>query len=218
MNTAAITSNPLYWPPGWKRVPKSLQKRAPFFSKNYSSYGKNSISIAQATRFVLDELKRMNVLDCNVIISSNLKLRMDGLPYSDQRAPDDVGVAVWWRDPKSKDGIDKVIACDQYDRVADNLYAVGKTIEALRGIERWGGAQILERTFAGFEALPAPSTGSPRPWREVLGVDDGENNIETVKGCFRICASKAHPDRGGSDERMAEVNRAWDEAQRELGG
>ena len=77
----------------------------------------------------------MAIPECDVIISTNLRLKKDGYPYSNQIEPSDKGCAVWWRESPAE----KVIALDKYDRTADNLYAIGKTIEAMRGIERWGG-------------------------------------------------------------------------------
>jgi hypothetical protein len=46
-------------------------------------------------------------------------------------------------------------ACDRWDSVADNVQAIRKTIEALRGIERWGTGDMVQRAFAGFVALPS---------------------------------------------------------------
>ena len=80
------------------------------------------------------------MLEGDSIISTNLKLRLDGLPRSDQKEPDDPGVAVYWqRLSKPK----KVMAIDLYDRIADNLAAIGATLNAMRAIERHGGALIL---------------------------------------------------------------------------
>ena len=56
-------------------------------------------------------------------------------------------------------------ACDKWRDVYDNIYAIGKTIEALRGIERWGTGDMVEQAFTGFVALPSPKS----PW-EILGV------------------------------------------------
>jgi hypothetical protein len=92
-------------------------------------------------------------------------LRNDGLPLSKQREPEDPGVAVYWK----TDGKSLVIAADCYTKIADNLAAVAATLDAMRAIERHGGAAILERAFTGFTALPAPMTGQ-KPWRDVLGV------------------------------------------------
>jgi hypothetical protein len=42
----------------------------------------------------------------------------------------------------------------------------------MRGIERWGGGEIMVRTFTGFTALPGPDGPEPESavvyWRDVL--------------------------------------------------
>ena len=194
-----ITASPLTWPDGWKR---SKRQQA----SNFKKY-----SIAIATDFVLEELRRMGVRRNNVIISTDLELRQDGLPYSNQRTPDDVGAAVWW---SGKDGIQKVIALDKYNRIACNIYAIGKTIEAMRGIERWGSGEILERTFTGFYALPGPDHVVGRSWRDVL--DYYGDDLCEAETAYRKAMMKTHPDRGGSDEAFHEVLQAWEQAQGEL--
>ena len=117
---------------------------------------------------------------------------------------------MYWQPKK---GAMKVLAVDRFDRVADNLAAVAGTLAALRSIERWGGGQILDRAFTGFTALPGPDT--KRTWREILGVP-ATGDIGKVREAYRIAASSAHPDKGGSHERMTEINQAWAQAQEEL--
>lgn len=204
--TNHITAYPLTWPTGWKRTADKEHAR---FSKKTGQYQRRDISISDAVGFVLEELKRMGIGDWNVIISTNLKLRLDGLPYSGQRDPDDNGVSVWWKDGDSQ----KVIAIDKYYRAADNLYAIGKTIEALRGIDRWGSGEILERTFTGFTALPNLKEES---WSQVIGVPAHAPTVE-VKELFRKARFKAHPDQGGSAEEFHRVNQAYEKFMAERG-
>ena len=59
------------------------------------------------------------------------------------------------------------------------MQAIAKTIEALRGINRWGTGDMMEAAFKGFSALPAPDTN--KPWREVLDTPQCVN-IETARG------------------------------------
>lgn len=73
------------------------------------------------------------------IISSNIPLRQDGLPYASAKEPDEPGVAVYF----SYRDAPRCFACDQWDRVRDNLQATRKTIEALRGIARWGSGDMI---------------------------------------------------------------------------
>lgn len=54
-------------------------------------------------------------------------------------------------------------------------------------------------------------SGNTRPWHEVLGVAPGADKA-TIRAAYRKLAHRYHPDKGGSTERMAEINAAKDEA------
>jgi hypothetical protein len=199
---------PLQWPGGWRRTAAHLRTRARFNTKErqYSSDSQSSwmrrkeVTIAQGTERVLRVLNQMG-FNKSVVISSNLMLRNDGLPRSGQRAPDDPGVAVYWGHGAKA----RCIAVDQYDRIADNLAAIAATLEAMRAIERHGGAAILERAFTGFTALPAPE----QPW-QTLGLPDSHPTRDQVEDAYRRLAMKHHPDRGGDANEMARINTARD--------
>jgi len=159
-----------------------------------SKFGRRTIDVI--TKRVLREIK---LLDGTLpVISSNLTLRGDGLPYSDQPQPVDRGVAVYFTYKKRQ----MCFACDRWDRVQDNLYAIAMAIEALRGIERWGTGDMVEQAFTGFVALPAPK--SPH---EVLGIRPGATEDE-IDSAYRQKAMAAHPDCGGSAAAMAELTEA----------
>ena len=54
-------------------------------------------------------------------------------------------------------------------------HARGETIEAMRGISRWGALEVLDQRLQDFTALPPPDTMTTPPamqtqWWEVLGV------------------------------------------------
>jgi hypothetical protein len=193
---------PLAWPDGWRRTPAENRHRAKFMKD------RRQLSVADGIGRVFRELRALSVQDHQVVVSSNLVLRLDGMPRSDQREPLDPGAAVFWEEAGGKS---RVIAVDLYDRVADNLGAIAASLEAMRAIERHGGAQILERVFTGFDALPPPSSafdelGLPRTASE----DD-------VKAAFRRLAAERHPDRpGGSVDAMASLVSIRDQALRHL--
>jgi len=191
-----ITASPLCWPAGWPRT----------CEREYSRFGtwNNPPTIAKGTDLILDQLRMMGVEREDVIISSDLKLRLDGLPYSNQRIPDDVGVAVYWRD---SDGNDRVMALDKYLRIGCNLWAIGKTLEALRGIERWGGGQILDRAFTGFTALPSPEVAGGVDPYALLGINP-EDSESARRQAYRKALSDSHPDHGGDSERFNQVRAA----------
>lgn len=202
------TAFPLAWPEGWPR--SASRKRATFGKTEQRSNGhgswtaKKALSIEEAIRRVRGELQRLGVDAANdAIVSTNLKLNLAGFPRGDRGDPADPGAAVYWQDGK---GQMRVMAIDVYTRVADNLAAIAATLEAMRAIDRHGGAQILDRAFSGFAALPPP-----RSCWDVLGIEPGSPE-SAIRAAWRAKAARVHPDHGGSDAAMAEVNRARDEA------
>lgn len=83
---------------------------------------------------------------------------------------------------------------------------------------RHGGLHIVRATFRGFTALPAPSSNK-RTWREVMKftADVLRPNRDMVEQRYRELAKERHPDAGGSDEAMTELNHARAEALKEIG-
>ena len=205
-----VNAYPLAWPDGW---PRSKGRKAGQFSvaEDKGHYvGRRSLSIEDGVKRVRAELDRLGVDAANdMVISTNLKLNLRGLPRGDQGEPGDPGVAVYWQKPGKPM---RVMAIDAYTRVADNLGAIAATLEAMRAIERHGGAQILDRAFTGFTALPPPKS----PW-ETLGLKPGAS-ADQITAAYRAKARAAHPDAGGSTAAMAELNQARDAALKEAVG
>jgi hypothetical protein len=179
-----------------------------------------NIGLAAARDGLLLELERLGAR--NVVITTDLPTRRDGMPYADSRAAD-VGVAVWFAMLENGHTVERVFACDKWRTHAENMRAIALSIEAMRGLERWGAADVINRAFAGFAGLPpgVPLGPVKRPWRDVLGVEDsnlsGTELLTVVKYAYRDLIKKAHPDAGGSHELAAEINGALAEAERELG-
>ncbi len=207
-----IAAFPLQWPAGWKRTEPGRRREGRFGkARERISPDKvipfRPVTMADAVARVLVELERMAVLRDDVVISTNVRARLDGLPRGDQPAPSDPGAAVYWEESTSER---RVMAIDQYDRVEDNLAAIAATLEAMRAIERHGGALILERAFTGFTALPAPP--GARAWWEVLGVPKGASP-EDIKAAYRRLRSEAYPrDGNGDTTRFVEINEAFKQA------
>ena len=199
---------PLQWPEGWKRTPPGGRMRSMF-----------------EPRFTEDRDTVLRWLDkrgSRVVITSNLPTRQDGLPY--HAATSDPGIAIWWVER----GHERVVACDRWLRADENMRAIAKTLEAVRGLDRWGATEIVERAFAGFAALP-PGSGAEvvppiarRTWRDVFAVNGLEHEVSgaelltILKTRYRDLIKRAHPDAGGSHDRAAELNAAIAEAEREL--
>lgn len=191
---------PLYWPLDWPRTKPGRRQRARY-----------QVNFARARDEVLRSLRLLG--GRHVVVSTNIPLRLDGLPYANTREPEDPGVAVYW---STKDGKPRVMACDRWDRVKDNMRAVGLTLEALRQIERSGASELLERAFAGFAALPAQAGATS--WRVTLGLPvTGSVTRDDIDRAFKQKAAETHPDRGGSADAFVQVTQARDAALREVG-
>lgn len=224
--TGIINAYPLTWPEGWPRTLPARRERARF-GKGQREYlsipggsswiRKHDLTVADGTHRILMELERLGIDRQDVVISTNVRLRLDGLPRSGEREPDDPGVAVYWTDTTAGNEA-RCMAIDRYDRVADNLAAVAATIDAMRAIQRHGGAQILKRAFTGFTALPAPGHTNARGWRELFGFLPGDMPSRLqLDGAYRTARSEAHPDRpGGSDAAFHAVQVAYEQACREI--
>lgn len=199
--TLGIDAYPLAWPEGWKRTDPHR--------RSSSAY---KVSFGKARDDVVHSLRLMHVRDCNVVVSSNIPVRLDGLPYANMREPSDPGIAVYWSDRSNNR---RVVACDAWRTTRENLRAIGMTLEALRTLERTKASEILARAFVGFAALP-PSSAAEPDWREVLGLR-GSFSQDNVDAAYRELVFKAHPDRGGDHDAMVRLNRARTDALKFLG-
>lgn len=183
----AIEAYPLHWPQGWPR--RNSWQRSP---------SKYEVTFLKAR----DELVReLGLGRCrSVVVSTNVPLRRDGIPLAGQREPEDPGVAVYWTD---KNGKPRVIACDVWRTVRENLRAVGLAYSSLRQIERTGASELLERAFQGFARLPE----APDCWK-LLGVQRGTSRDRLTER-LRELTREHHPDRGGDPRRFAEITEAY---------
>jgi hypothetical protein len=178
---------PLQWPEGWPRT-------APYARESDRRFHDKHCTRDQ----LMAELRLLGATE--VVVSSNVPTRPDGLLYSDPRRLDDPGIAVYFTYKKKK----YVMARDRFVSVA---------VEGMHQVQRHGGDLMLERAFTGFLAIAPPDW--KKPWREVFGIKaDWTGNITEL---YREKARMRHPNAGGSDTLMAELNVAYEEARRELG-
>lgn len=187
---------PLFWPVSYPRAKYS--KRSAF----------GNTTVGREVRYLQAELNRLGCRDGDFVVSTNIELRLDGLPRSGRRTPDDSGVAVYFM----VKGQEHVLACDKWDRIEHNLRAIVRHIEALRGMDRWGVGSI-EQAFAGYKALPS---GSDPHWTLVFEIER-DATPHHVKGQHRKLSMKYHPDRGGNGEQFKLVQRAWKQYREEVG-
>ena len=190
-----ISNYPLCWPIGKPRT-------------KYREQSRFRTALGPAIREVQHQVGLLG--GRKFVLSSNLMMRLDGLPYANQRQPGDPGVAIYF-EYKQKP---MCFACDRWFKVEENMWATAKTIEALRGIERWGTGSMVEQAFTGFQAIEPPKE---RSWRSVLGFETHPvASLESIEAQYRDLAKRWHPDNGGSAAKMAELNEAIAAARKEL--
>jgi hypothetical protein len=192
---------PLQWPDGMPRT--KIRVTSQF-----------KVTLAAAIDNVQSSLRRFGrdsaMPITNVVISSNYSLGVT--------IPADPGVAVFFE----WDGAQRCIAVDRYQKLADNLQAIHKVLEARRVEVRHGGISIVRQTFRGFLALPNPDATD---WRKLFGFRvDQVVTPAMIDAAYKDLAALKHPDRGTTpDERdaltreMATINLARDTAKTEVG-
>jgi hypothetical protein len=178
---------PLAWPAGRPRA--GVRARSQF-----------KVSQPAAVQDLAYEVDRLG--GSQMVITTNVELRKDGMPRADRGTPSDPGVAVYFFYKKKS----MCFACDRWDKIGDNIRAIGQTVAALRGIERWGTGSMIEQAMQGFTALPAPE----QPWQVLEVAHDA--NKETIERAYKRLAARWHPDRPDGDEhRMSRINSARDQ-------
>ncbi|HVZ95996.1 MAG TPA: J domain-containing protein [Chitinophagaceae bacterium] len=193
-----IEAYPLQWPIGYSRTENNAKKHAQF-----------STAFAKARDGILRQLRAFNAKD--VIISSNVPLKRDGIPYAvpygnSKNITDDTGIAVYFT---LKDD-QKVICCDAFHTLDDNIHAINLSLEALRGLDRWKCSDIVNQAFTGFKALPEVS--SSNIW-ETLELPGQPDNSAIIRANYKKIAKRIHPDvPGGSSEAFAQLLEAYRQA------
>lgn len=182
---------PLHWPP---YVPRSPRRETGQFKVTLPAALENVRGSLR--RFGMDSSRAVS----SIILSSNVTLGHD--------RPADPGIAVWfmWENEW------RCIAVDRFTTPAANLQAIHKIIEARRAETRYGTLHMVRAAFTGFLALPG---GEVVDWRKILGLGP-QATLAEVETAYRARLDGTHPDQGGSDTAMSELNAARAAAKREL--
>lgn len=175
---------PLQWPKNWP-------KTEPVRKEN----GKFKQSLAGALSNLKTECARLG--GKNLVLSSNYTLGNE--------RPAESGVVAYFQ----LDNQPIAIPCDRWRLVEHNVQAIALTIEAMRGMERWGAKHMITAMFTGFKALPQKASGiSPHL---TLGLEEGKQYTEQeITDAYKRKAKTEHPDAGGSDERWRVLREAHD--------
>src|ERR1039458_7365901 len=133
---ATIQAYPLAWPVDWKRTAPNQRQNGRFKkvekvwrpgsapgAVGYYNCNNKWLTVTDGVGRVLLELERMGIGRDDVIVSTNVRTRLDGLPRSGEKEPEDTGASVYWQPLNSKEPM-RCMAIDRYASVADNLAAI----------------------------------------------------------------------------------------------
>lgn len=184
----------------WPGKKTSYRQRAPFK--------------AHATRLwdLLErELVRVNARDVSLFGYWRQKdFKRDGGVYADAR-PTEPGIILEF--VKGKDRMR--FQCDKFPVWLDNVDAIGRSLEALRMMDRYG--VMAGQQYEGFKALPSKATDTPTSEEALETIAraarctpasiriDGEAMAQAI----RVAKRNAHPDyRGGTAAEFQRVQHA----------
>lgn len=193
---------PITWPTTAARtLPHRRESGA--FSRNGKSY-------ARFENELRNELILMRAT--GVVIETDRRVNQDGTLHKldRDREPTDPGLVLYFIRKKQA----LCFACDRFDQLWKNMRAVTLTINALRGIERWGSVEMQDQAFRGYAALPPPAPATiempgpgalPKPWHDVLGVSENATWSE-IRTAYRDKMREA------DDSMKLSLNLAYDQA------
>lgn len=193
---------PNTWP-GRKRAAEWKPEKSRFKGHNWS----------RIERELQEEVGRINGKDLTIAldIQNPGHFRSDGGIRADAR-PVTSRVVISFTRP---DGKKLVFPCDAYGFWQDNVWAVRLSLEALRSVDRHG-VTHGDQQYEGFAALP-PAGGS-----SAMTVDQAFAFVAELSGfeeaalvypsvfaqAVKIAQSRAHPDKGGTDEKFQKLGQA----------
>lgn len=103
-----------------------------------------------------------------------------------------------------KGGKTVTLPMSRYATASQNLKALTLCLDDMRMLERRG---LDDAAQAAYLQLGGPVAPVERdPW-EVLGLRP-DASVQQIEAMFRLLAQTAHPDHGGTDAAMEELNRA----------
>lgn len=185
----------------------------------YKNFGRGFALDADHTRMMRTiryELGRLSATD--VVMEAGFRpdqIRQDGYPYSSQ-SPVHPTVRLSFKAGKKS----LAFTCGGHKDWVVNVYAIAKTLEALRAVERYG-CTTGGQQYAGWSQLPPGASSIAAAewasvedamrwlWRVGFGTVPSPLPME-FDAAYRAAAKKSHPDAGGTAELMSKVNRARD--------
>ena len=186
-----------------ERTPPGKKRQNPFPSSSWS----------RTLEKLQYELERVRATE--IVIEADFtedQIRLDGWPRAGA-SPRYSGVKISFNHPKAGRVEYATDSCRYWE---DNVRSIALTLEALRGVERWGVVHGAQQ-YTGFRAIESGNNGSRRPaatWVAKLLYEVAETQVtardillegdsESRRKLINMARKKAHPDTGGSAEMFA---------------
>lgn len=183
---------PLHWPQGYPVT-------------EYRTESKFKCTFAEARDGIYYELDRLG--SEAYFISCNINRNKSGQLIAGRLVYDNPGVAVYFK----YNGEQKVIACDKWKYIHENLRAIEKSLEAIRGLDRWGCTNIISQAVSGMKELPMNAGNSSRSWWQVLEALQNSSD-ELIENNYKRLRKQYHPDMpGGDNDKFVAVQKAYEE-------
>lgn len=191
---------PLAWPPHRARTPAHNRE-----GKRYEVAG-----LVEAIGTVDREVERWRKRGAGGERIVNYEITTNHIGRG--AAPADPGAALWFTiagGPITGPAELRVLACDKFRDLPQNVRALSLTMERLRHVAEVG-AYTLIAAVEGAKMLPPPER--PIDWRAVLGLGETATLI-AANATYRALALEA----GEGSDRLKELNAAIAAARKELG-
>lgn len=196
---------PLRMPPNWRMTPSNQRQHSTSFPP--------TLSIDDALRMLEDELNSLGIRDVGVFTNTqglnNPRLRKSEGQNS--------GVTLQF----GRSGQVAWMACDKWQYLEHNIYALHLAVRAIRNLEQWGiipAPQLLQSLFPETRphaqaASPTTSTETSVPaWMHALGLGTSAQLEDAIAVYRRRAKAVSH-----DEHALLELNQAMEQARIHFG-
>lgn len=185
---------PLNWPEAMLATPRNQQR---------GDHGFPALSLMESIQYLDSELADMTIT--SAVLFSDIEQPL--IERLRKKVGSHTGACLHFK----YSGRAYVLACDRWQLLEHNIYALHLTLRQWRSIERWGIGN-LSTLLAGFEVDRMPDaaegqTGVAEPWMEALGLGPTATLDDAVAVYHRRAKTVAH-----DSEELAKLNSLMEEA------
>lgn len=185
----------------WSPFSRTVTKQSSFGGGSYQQRERGA-SWSKILSTLERELRQLRAAEVVMRLDvQQYQLRNDG-GIKSNASPASSAVMIEFLAEKFQPAIRLVYKCDVFRDWQSNVYAIAKSLEALRLVDRYEVTTAGEQ-YAGFKALPATSstTLSTRAAADIIEkyssypAEAVERHVDDAKAAVRVAIHKTHPDR-----------------------